>query len=125
MRLKTLAASCLLSTAIVSPGLLLAPSAYAADAVVTSFEQERQERREARQERRRDETFQLSQYDEEGRLTAYAQDGYISRYSYSADGRRAIRSHGPGSGIFLDATPLGGVNHGEREYTLYVSPFLE
>ena len=78
-----------------------------------------------RQERRRDETFQLSQYDEEGRLTAYAQDGYISRYSYSADGRRAIRSHGPGSGIFLDATPLGGVNHGEREYTLYVSPFLE
>jgi hypothetical protein len=40
MRLKTLAATCLLSTAIVAPGLLLAPSAYAADAAITSFEQE-------------------------------------------------------------------------------------
>lgn len=78
-----------------------------------------------RQERKRDGNIQLSQYDEEGRLTAFAQDGYISRYSYGADGRRAIRSHGPGSGVFLDATPLGGVNHGSREYTLYVSPLLE
>ncbi len=78
-----------------------------------------------RQKRQGGENLQISQYDEEGRLTAHAQEGYISRYSYGADGRRAIRSHGPGSGVALDATPLGGVNHGDRDFTLYVSPLLE
>ncbi|MEL7247890.1 MAG: SpvB/TcaC N-terminal domain-containing protein, partial [Bacteroidota bacterium] len=78
-----------------------------------------------RQIRQQGDNLQISQYDEEGRLVAHAQDGYISRYSYGADGRRAIRSHGPGSGVSLDATPLGGVNHGDRDFTLYVSPLLE
>lgn len=71
------------------------------------------------------ESFQLAQYDEEGRLTAFAQDGYISRYAYAADGSRAIKSHGPGAGVFLNATPLGGINHAANNYTLYVSPLLE
>ena len=77
------------------------------------------------QERSSAEAFRLAQYDEEGRLTALSDNGYLSRYSYDAAGQRAIKSHGPGSGLSLDATPLGAINHGERDYTLYVSPFLE
>ncbi|WP_367388034.1 SpvB/TcaC N-terminal domain-containing protein [Lewinella sp. LCG006] len=77
------------------------------------------------QEANQEESFQLTQYDEEGRLTAFAQDGYISRYAYAADGSRAIKSHGPGAGVFLNATPLGGINHAANNYTLYVSPLLE
>ncbi len=78
-----------------------------------------------RQQKQQATDSQLSQYDEEGRLVAYASNGYISRYAYAADGQRAIKSHGPGSGLSLDATPLGTINHGEQTYSLYVSPFLE
>lgn len=76
------------------------------------------------QEANEGEAFRLAQYDEEGRLTAYVENGYISRYAYAADGRRAIKSHGPGAGVFLNATPLGGINHATGNYTLYINPLL-
>ncbi|MCB0639894.1 MAG: hypothetical protein KDC54_24900 [Lewinella sp.] len=72
-----------------------------------------------------EEDFRALRWDEEGRLAALLDNGYISRYSYDADGRRAIQSHGPSQGLFIDATPLGTINHAELAYTLYVHPFIE
>lgn len=71
-----------------------------------------------------DGSFLLHLWDEEGRLAAYGNNGYVSRYTYDAAGRRAIKSHGPSQGLFVDANPIGIINHGEDEYTLYVSPYL-
>ncbi len=69
--------------------------------------------------------FQLTLYDEEDRLMAFVDDGYTSRFAYDSEGKLAIQSHGPESGISLDATPLGNFNHAAKDYILLVSPFLE
>lgn len=62
-------------------------------------------------------------WDEEDRLMGVSENGYISRFTYDANHRRVIKSHGGLEGVFVDGAPAGGVYH-DHTYTAYVSPLL-
>ena len=62
-------------------------------------------------------------WDEENRLTGVSDNGIMSRYTYDAEGQRAIKSSGGSQGIFLDGETVGFVNH-SNDFTAYVSPYL-
>jgi len=73
----------------------------------------------------RPEAFRLAVWDEEQRLAAFSDNGYVTQFTYDARGQRAIKSHGGAQGLFADAAPAGAIDHYRRDFTLYVSPFLE
>ncbi|MEM9258201.1 MAG: toxin TcdB middle/N-terminal domain-containing protein, partial [Bacteroidota bacterium] len=67
--------------------------------------------------------YQQSRWDEENRLMEFSDNGTISRYTYTADGSRAIQSTGALKGVFTDGAPAGFVSH-TGDYVAYVSPFF-
>lgn len=67
--------------------------------------------------------WQLMLWDEENRLMAVSTNGFVSRYTYDANGERAIKSSGGMQSVFLDGAPTGFINH-HTNYTAYVSPYL-
>lgn len=67
--------------------------------------------------------YQQSRWDEENRLMEFSDNGTISRYTYGADGHRAIQSTGDMKGVFTDGAPAGFISH-TGEYVAYVSPYF-
>ncbi|MEL7159956.1 MAG: toxin TcdB middle/N-terminal domain-containing protein, partial [Bacteroidota bacterium] len=67
--------------------------------------------------------YQQSRWDEENRLMEFSDNGTISRYTYAADGSRAIKSTGALKGVFTDGAPAGFVSHA-GDYVAYVSDFF-
>lgn len=67
--------------------------------------------------------YQQATWDEENRLMAFSDNGTISRYTYAADGERAIVSQGALKGVFTDGAPAGFVSH-NRDYRAYISDFF-
>lgn len=67
--------------------------------------------------------YQQATWDEEDRMMAFSDNGTISRYTYSADGERAIQSQGALKGVFTDGAPTGFVSH-NRDYVAYISDFF-
>lgn len=67
--------------------------------------------------------YQQATWDEEDRMIAFSDNGTISRYTYSADGERAIQSQGALKGVFTDGAPAGFVSH-NRDYIAYISDFF-
>lgn len=67
--------------------------------------------------------YQQSRWDEENRMMEFSDNGTISRYTYAADGGRAIQSEGKMKGVFTDGTPTGFVSH-SGDYVAYVSPYF-
>ena len=71
-----------------------------------------------------DSTTRTMVWDEENRLVLLTDDGYASRYTYDHTGTRAIRSHGPLEGVYINGAEQGLDYHDADNYTLYVSPYL-
>ncbi|WP_273445295.1 SpvB/TcaC N-terminal domain-containing protein [Neolewinella agarilytica] len=67
--------------------------------------------------------YQQARWDEENRMMEFSDNGTISRYTYSADGERAIQSQGAMKGVFTDGAPAGFISH-SGNYVAYVSPFF-
>jgi RHS repeat-associated protein len=67
--------------------------------------------------------YQQSRWDEENRMMEFSDNGTISRYTYAADGGRAIQSEGNMKGVFTDGAPTGFVSH-TGNYVAYVSPYF-
>lgn len=67
--------------------------------------------------------YQQATWDEENRMMAFSDNGTISRYTYAADGERAIVSQGALKGVFTDGAPAGFVSH-NRDYRAYISDFF-
>ncbi|MEM9928492.1 MAG: toxin TcdB middle/N-terminal domain-containing protein [Bacteroidota bacterium] len=67
--------------------------------------------------------YQQARWDEENRMMEFSDNGTISRYTYAADGQRAIQSQGNMKGVFTDGAPAGFISH-TGNYTAYVSPFF-
>ena len=51
-------------------------------------------------------------------------NGTTTRYTYDHTGTRAIRSHGPLEGVYINGAEQGLDYHDADNYTLYVSPYL-
>ena len=62
-------------------------------------------------------------WDEENRIQAIIDNGYLSRYTYDAEGERALKSHGGLQAVFVNGEPAGFLDHFDN-YTAYVSPYL-
>lgn len=67
--------------------------------------------------------YQQARWDEENRMMEFSDNGTISRYTYAADGERAIQSEGNMKGVFTDGAPAGFTSH-TGNYVAYVSPFF-
>ncbi len=62
-------------------------------------------------------------WDEENRLQAVIDKGILSKYTYDADGERAIKSSGGIQGVWVNGAPAGLINH-DTNYTAYINPYL-
>lgn len=63
-------------------------------------------------------------WDDANRLLLVADNGLVTRYGYDDRGVRVIESVLEGDGLFVDALPLGLVNHSQEQYRLYVNPYI-
>ena len=63
------------------------------------------------------------EWDEDNRLKSVTDNGYQSKYSYDANGERAVKSHGPITGQAFNGSDNGFIDH-RGNYTAYISPYL-
>ena len=68
--------------------------------------------------------FRQLAWDEENRLMLISDNGYLNRYVYDASDTRVIKSHGGAQGVYINGAPVGIINHSDKNYTVYVSPYF-